>query len=111
MVPLTWAAGDLCRKLHAAASLLRAGWRDADVARALRLWGASTGSVLAAARRAPPRVAADLLHACIVTDMRGKSGFGDQRRNLEGLAVLVADTVGGAGGRTGDRSGGGAGPA
>jgi hypothetical protein len=56
----------------------------------LRLWGESGNAVLAIARRVDPEHLADLLKAVIESDVRGKTGVGDEVRGLELLTLRFA---------------------
>ena len=93
-VPIAWAVMDLMRKEHAASHLVRKGVPPQGVAKALRLWGASTDQIIGAAKRAEPQRFAQLLRDSINTDLHSKSGLGEPLRNLEALMVKIADVTG-----------------
>jgi DNA polymerase-3 subunit delta len=88
-----WAIVDLLRKLHDASRLLAAGRSEGAITKTLRLWGDST-AVVRIARRLEPARWAQLLREAIATDVRTKTGLGKADRSLEGLALVVADTIG-----------------
>jgi DNA polymerase-3 subunit delta len=88
-----WAIVDLLRKLHDASRLLAAGRAEGAVAKTLRLWGDSM-AVVRVARRLEPARWAQLLQQAIATDVRTKTGLAKPARSLEGLALVVADTIG-----------------
>ncbi|CAN5678453.1 hypothetical protein BH11PLA1_BH11PLA1_23330 [soil metagenome] len=85
---------DLARKVAGSCTGLALGKRDSEVSSEQRLWGASSGPILAAARRIKPRQAAALLKAAIEVDVRQKTG-GDGRDALEGLTLKFAAAFGG----------------
>ncbi len=89
-VPIRWSYADLARKLHAAARALRAGANPSSLFSQLRLWGETGNAVLAIARRVDPEHLADLLKATIESDVRAKSGVGDEVRGLEILTLRFA---------------------
>ena len=92
-VVLMWAVADLIRKLHAASQLLSQGMSPAVVAKEVKLWGPGRDSTLAAARKHPPARFADLLDEVLRADARAKSGLATSTRSLEGLTVVLADSV------------------
>lgn len=73
-VMMAWAAIDLARKVHAAAELKEQGMADPAIAGALRLWGDSTGPIIASAKRIGSVRAADALRRAIDGDREMKSG-------------------------------------
>lgn len=93
MVPLRWALVDLARKVHGATQGLAVGESAAAVSSRLRLWGPGGNRLLEAARRLTPARARRLLRDAIETDVRGKSGQGDELRGLEVLALQFAQAV------------------
>lgn len=94
-VMVAWAAIDLARKIHAAASLRAKGVSDGQIARELKLWGESTGAILHAAHRVGEAGAASLLHLAVDTDWRMKSGNApDPQRALVGLSIQLAGAMG-----------------
>jgi len=93
-VMIAWSITDLLRKLHDAARLFDDGARDAEVSRAIGLWGPQQGAVLRAARRVGSRRAAQLLHGALTTEVRMRSGFsGDDRRTIEGVLVRITEAI------------------
>lgn len=89
-VLISYACIDLARKLHGASRGLRAGHQAWDVAKALKLWGPSRDSIMAAAARINPDAAAGLLRAAVEADTAQKTGLGRPERSLEMLAVKFA---------------------
>lgn len=93
-VMITWSVTDLLRKLHDAARLHEQGSGDAEIGRALRLWGPQQGAIVRSARRLGSRRAATLLRAAIETEVRMRSGYsGDDRRTIEGMIVRVTEAI------------------
>ena len=92
---LMWAIGDLLRRLHSAAHLLRQGRSPSEVTGKLRLYGDAGRTMIDVARRLDPARIAQLLQVTLETDRRNKSGFGQPDRGLETLTVLVTDTIAG----------------
>ncbi len=89
---VSWAAMDLCRKLHHAAVLRAAGQNDFAICKILRIWpNERQGPFMAVARKLSTRQAARLLDQAVAADRRAKSGSGDLQQNLEGLCVATAD--------------------
>jgi DNA polymerase-3 subunit delta len=89
---VSWAAMDLCRKLHHAAVLASSGQGDAAICERLRIWPFDRRKpFMDAARRVGARRAAALLDRAVAADRRAKSGLGELHRNLEGFCVAVAD--------------------
>ncbi len=91
---ISWSMTDLLRKLHAASQLIRQGLPGGAIAKQLRLWGPAGDAVLGVARRHEPGDFAQLLRTAIQVDLNNKSGLGKPPRNLEALAVQIADRVG-----------------
>ncbi|MBX3365594.1 MAG: DNA polymerase III subunit delta [Phycisphaeraceae bacterium] len=89
-VLVAWAMSDLARKLHRLSCGLRAGATAASLRSELKIWGASTGPMEQAAQRLSPEQASVLLRACVETDSKQKSGWGDPERLLERLALRFA---------------------
>lgn len=87
---VSFAMIDLARKLHTAARLLRAGIPEMQVSRQAKIWGEAQPAILAAARRADPDAAADLLDSAIESDAQSKTGRADPALALELLAVRFA---------------------
>lgn len=81
---------DLMRKLSVAAAMRRDGAGDAEVSKALRLWGPAAGAFHRVARTVDEATAQRLLDRALSLDARSKSGFGSAGRNLEGLCVGLA---------------------
>ena len=88
-----WAIGDLLRRLHTAAQLLREGVGSRAVAQQLRLFGPTGNRIIDIARRCDLNRIAQLLQLVVRTDMRSKTGLGRADRNLEALTLLVTDTI------------------
>ncbi len=93
-VLVMWAVSDLLRRLHSVARLLERGESLAGHTGRLRLWGADGDHLIKAARQGKPALFARLLERAVSTDHRTKSGSGDERVNLEVLALEVTDTIG-----------------
>lgn len=91
-IMLSWSLVDLARKLHAASRLIRQGMNPGLINKHLKLWGHGANLVHSAARSGSPTRFAQLLREAILTDRRIKSGH-HPRRTLEGLIVLLADSV------------------
>jgi DNA polymerase-3 subunit delta len=91
---VAWAITDLVRKLHTAARLREAHCPEGQIAGQAKIWGQWRGDIMSASRRADPRRLAQLLRQCLEADRRTKRGFGKAGRTLEGLAVLVTDSIG-----------------
>jgi len=92
VIPLNWSIIDVLRKLHAAAHLIKRGVPTPGIASQLKLWP-SADPVVALARRAEPRVFAQLLRDAVNVDRASKSGGGDPVRNLEAFLVKMADRL------------------
>lgn len=93
-VPVTWAAIDLARQIHAMAQGLRQGKSPQTLAGMLRIfppWKAD--AITAVARKLDPRRAAALLGAAVDADRRTKSGLGNGERNLEVVALRFASAL------------------
>jgi DNA polymerase-3 subunit delta len=91
-VPITWSFNDLLRKIYAASKMLRQGMKDFPITKELKLWGPTSGPILALAKKHEPAAIAQLMRHAIQTDTFNKSGRGDPRRNLETLSVRIADS-------------------
>ena len=92
-VVIMWAIADLIRKLHAGAQLARQGAPSSAIAGQLRLFGSARNAILEAVRREDPGVFAQLLRDALNTDRKVKTGLADAERSLEGLTVLLTDTI------------------
>jgi DNA polymerase III delta subunit len=90
---MMWSMTDLLRKLHAASQLFRRGEQGFAVARQAKIFGNAAGALLDAARHIEPGRFAQLLQHAVEMDMRTKSGIGDVDRSLEGLTLLLTDSV------------------
>ncbi len=94
-VMLMRSASDLASKLAHAALMLAAGRRDGEVCKHLRIFPQwKQGPFMQAARKLGPSRAAALLDAAVELDARGKSGYGEARRNLERFCVLFRRQLG-----------------
>jgi DNA polymerase-3 subunit delta len=89
-----WAIGDLLRRLHAAAHMLRQGAVRSEVRSRLRLFGPDGDRIIELARRAGPARLARLLDRAVESDLATRTGLGEASRNLEVLSVEVSDTIG-----------------
>lgn len=92
VVPVMWAAMDLCRKLSVAWAMRSAGQSEQAIAKAMKLWGTQVRPFMDVVRKLDADSATRLLHAALQTDYRSKSGLGDGRRNLEALCVTLTDS-------------------
>jgi DNA polymerase III subunit delta len=92
-VPAMWATLELARKLHGASRGLRQGDNEFALAGKLKIWGPAKDAIMAAAKRADPRVMAEVLRACVDADHRSKTGLGDMERHLERLAVRFSHAL------------------
>ena len=90
---LWWACMDLTRKLHAAASALKAGENEASISSALKLWGPAKGVLLSKARDMGPANARRALKLAVEGDAGVKSGLGDAERSLEVVAVRLTSLL------------------
>mgnify|MGYP005846277075 CR=1 FL=1 len=91
---VSWAAMDLCRKLHHAAVLAGSGQNDFAIGKAAKIWPPDRAKlVVAAAKRIGVAGAAKLFDQAVAADRGGKSGRGDARRNLEGFCVTATDVT------------------
>jgi DNA polymerase-3 subunit delta len=88
-VLLWWACMDLSRKLHAAASAMKAGENEFAVAKTLKLWGPAKDTLLAKARDLGPAGARRALKLAVEADAGVKSGLGDAERALEVTTVRL----------------------
>ncbi len=86
-VPLFFSMIDLSRKVYAASRLLAEGRQDGSIARAARIWGENTGTVLAAARRMAPPAAAALMRDAIRAAQRPRQSLGTPELGIEILAL------------------------
>lgn len=93
-VPIHWAVCDLLRKLHAAARMTEQGSGPSEISSALKLWGAEKDIILRLARGGDADRFAQLLQQALETDRKVKSGLANDVRSLEGLVVIVADSIG-----------------
>jgi DNA polymerase-3 subunit delta len=94
-VMLMRAASDFACKLAHAANMTGQGRRDFDICKQLKVFPQwKHEPFIRAARRLGPDRAARLLDAAVDLDARSKSGFGEARRNLERLCVLLGRQVG-----------------
>jgi DNA polymerase III delta subunit len=89
-----YAMVDLARKVHGASRALRQGANQFQIAKPLRLWGPSVEPIMAAARRAHPDQALQLLRESTDADRRSKSGFGEVELAIERLAVRFSQLLG-----------------
>jgi DNA polymerase III subunit delta len=92
-VLLWWACMDLSRKLHAAASAMKAGENEFAVAKALKLWGPSKDVLLSKARELGPAAARRALKLAVEADAGVKSGLGDAERALEVTTVRLTSLL------------------
>ncbi len=95
IVPLRWAFVDLARKVHAASQSLAVGEGSGAIAKRLRLWGPAGDRLMSVAKHLTPARARRLLRDAIETDVRGKTGQGDNVRGLEVLTIQFAQALGG----------------
>lgn len=91
VVPVTWAALDLCRKLSVAWAMKAAGENEGAIGKAMRLWGPQTRPFMAVVRQLDAASATRLMQTALTTDARTKQGLGEARRNLEALCVMLTD--------------------
>ena len=73
-VMIGWSLVDLARKVHDASCLLSQGESEGAVAKALKLWGPASSSVVRAGRRIKPAAAARLFRMAVETDRATKNG-------------------------------------
>ena len=78
---------DLARKFVVAAQMRRGGANDAEIGKALKLWGAGASAFFRVAGMYDEPAALRLFNAAQAMDARSKSGLGTARRNLEGFCV------------------------
>jgi hypothetical protein len=90
---MMWSMTDLLRKLHGASQLFRRGMNAFQIRGQMKLWGNAADDMLEVARQIEPDRFAQLLQHAIEMDMRTKSGVGEPRRTLEGLTLLLTDSV------------------
>jgi len=93
-VMIGWSLVDLARKVHDASCLLSQGESEGAVAKALKLWGPASSSVVRAGRRIKPAAAARLLRMAVETDRATKNGTAPEpARAFEGLMVQLAEAL------------------
>lgn len=93
-VMIGWSLVDLARKVHDASCLLSQGESEGAVAKALKLWGPASSSVVRAGRRIKPAAAARLFRIAVETDRATKNGTAPEpARAFEGLMVQLADAL------------------
>lgn len=93
-VMIGWSLVDLARKVHDASCLLSQGESEGAVAKALRLWGPASSSVVRAGRRIKPAAAARLFRMAVETDRATKNGTAPEpARAFEGLMVQLAEAL------------------
>ena len=93
-VMIGWSLVDLARKVHDASSLLSQGESEGAVAKALKLWGPASSSVVRAGRRIKPAAAARLFRMAVETDRATKNGTAPEpARAFEGLMVQLAEAL------------------
>ena len=90
-VPVMWAAMDLCRKLAVAWAMKSSGQNEAEIGKAMRLWGPQVRPFMDVVRKLDSHAATTLLQTALRADASTKSGLGDARRNLEALCVTLTD--------------------
>lgn len=94
-VMVMWSIEDLFRKMHSAAAMLGAGRSEGEAARALKLWGESTGPLLAGARKAGAKRCGQAFVGAVRADAKSKTGLGGESlRGLESAIVLAMRSVG-----------------
>ena len=93
-VMIGWSLVDLARKVHDASCLLSQGESEGAVAKALKLWGPASSSVVRAGRRIKPAAAARLFRMAVETDRSTKNGTAPEpARAFEGLMVQLAEAL------------------
>ena len=93
-VMIGWSLVDLARKVHDASCLLSQGESEGAVAKALKLWGPASSSVVRAGRRIKPAAAARLFRMAVETDRATKNGTAPEpARAFEGLMVQLAEAL------------------
>ncbi len=93
-VMIGWSLVDLARKVHDASCLLSQGESEGAVAKALKLWGPASSSVVRAGRRIKPADAARLFRMAVETDRATKNGTAPEpARAFEGLMVQLAEAL------------------
>jgi len=90
---IMWSLIDLIRKLHTASAMLSQGASPGEASKQARMWGPSAGPMVQAARKQSPHQLAALLHRAVQMDAQSKTGLASAERTLEGLAILLADTL------------------
>lgn len=84
---------DLMRKLCVGLMMQRKQRSDADIGRALKLWGPRQALFMRALKRLQGPSARRLFDKALELDRRAKSGFGESLRNLECFCVMLADEI------------------
>ena len=93
-VMIGWSLVDLARKVHDASCLLSQGESEGAVAKALKLWGPASSSVVRAGRRIKPAAASRLFRMAVETDRATKNGTAPEpARAFEGLMVQLAEAL------------------
>jgi len=93
-VMIGWSLVDLARKVHDASCLLSQGESEGAVAKALKLWGPASSSVVRAGRRIKPAAAARRFRMAVETDRATKNGTAPEpARAFEGLMVQLAEAL------------------
>ena len=93
-VMIGWSLVDLARKVHDASCLLSQGESEGAVAKALKLWGPASSSVVRAGRRIKPAAAARLFRMAVEADRATKNGTAPEpARAFEGLMVQLAEAL------------------
>ncbi|MEK6703956.1 MAG: DNA polymerase III subunit delta [Planctomycetota bacterium] len=90
---LWWACLELTRKLHAISLGLKAGENEFGLTKSLKMWGSSTGAIVAAGKRMGAAEARRAMAAAVDGDSRYKSGLGDADRGLEMLTVTLTSLI------------------
>lgn len=93
-VLITFAVGDLMRKLAHAASMAAGRMNDFTICKTLKVWPPERQKpFMAAARKLGRRRAAALLDELVDLVQRSRSGFGEATINLERFCVRFADAI------------------
>lgn len=106
-VVISLACVDLARKLDGAVRGLAAKEHPSALAGRLKLWGPAQQAILAAAGRMKATTTARLLEAAVKSDMRLKTGQGDQESIVEELTLRMTTVLGRARAGAGVGAGGG----
>ncbi|MBL0869152.1 MAG: DNA polymerase III subunit delta [Phycisphaerales bacterium] len=93
-VVISLACVDLARKLDGAVRGLAAKEHPSALAGRLKLWGPAQQAILAAAARMKATTTARLLEAAVKSDMRLKTGQGDQESIVEELTLRMTSVLG-----------------